>query len=177
MGFGFNLFFSCIIFPVSLALFAMWLHKRKSKYLKSLLWLWGFIISGVVLSLLFRPAEIIKLKKEDYYGHYVIDQSFFDKKQAEWQYNHFRFKITDSDSIFFYITEGKTITKTYSGRIETTNTYSSERLVIKMDQPTHHVLASMPTTIRSSKSFYLVFKSSKYHNMFFRKGKWESTTN
>ncbi len=39
---------------------------------------------------------------------------------------------------------------------------------------THQILASSPTIYRDSWDFYMVFKSKKYYNMFFRKGKWKS---
>jgi hypothetical protein len=45
------------------------------------------------------------LEKDDYYGLYIVDRSYFSGKQADWQYNHFRFEIKDNDSIYFYVTE------------------------------------------------------------------------
>jgi hypothetical protein len=42
-----------------------------------------------------------------------------------------------------------------------------------MEQPTHHILTGNPTTYRNSWDFYLVFYSSKFNNVFFKKGKWE----
>src|SRR4051812_5379886 len=41
------------------------------------------------------------------------------------------------------------------------------KLIINMEQPTHHILTSNPTTYRSAWSFYLIFNSPKFGNMFF----------
>ncbi|WP_242529653.1 hypothetical protein [Psychroflexus sp. ALD_RP9] len=114
-----------------------------------------------------------ELDKEDYYGEYVINRDYFKGEQTDWQYNHFRFEITDEDSIFFYVTDKEKILKTYRGTIKTTTPYSSARLIIEMDQPTHHIMTSNPTTYRSAWDFYIVFKSPKFYNVFFEKGKWK----
>lgn len=114
------------------------------------------------------------LEKEDYYGEYIIDRNYFSGKQADWQYNHFRLKITEKDSIFLFITEKEKILKTYKGSITTVKPYNSERLVLQMEKPTHHIIETNPTTYRQGAGkFYLVFNSSKFHNMYFRKGKWK----
>ena len=57
--------------------------------------------------------------------------------------------------------------------IKTTTPYSSARLIIEMEQPTHHIMTSNPTTYRSAWDFYLVFKSPKFYNVFFEKRKWK----
>jgi len=41
-----------------------------------------------------------------------------------------------------------------------------------MQQPTHHIVTSNPTTYRSAWSFYLVFESPKFNNVYFKKGQW-----
>ncbi len=46
-----------------------------------------------------------------------------------------------------------------------------------MFDPTHHIMASNPTIYRSFKSFYLVFNSSKFNNVFFKKGTWKPLEN
>ncbi len=111
--------------------------------------------------------------KKDYYGEYVINRDYFKGKQTDWQYNHFRFEITKEDSIFFYVTEGEKIIKSYRGKIKTSTPYSSARLIVQMEQPTHHILKRNPTIYRSAWSFYLVFNSDKFYNVFFKKGKWK----
>ena len=173
MGFGFNLFFIFILVPLTGILLIYWLLSRKKWVGKTL----GFILIGifgiVLISGIFRwmTSKTI-LKKENYYGEYVINRDFFKGKQSDWQYNHFRFEITDKDSIFFYVTDKEKVLKTYRGTIKTTTT-NSARLIIEMEQPTHHILKSDPTTYRSNWNFHLVFKSDKFYNVSFKKGKWK----
>ena len=77
---------------------------------------------------------------------YIINRDYFKGEQTDWQYNHFRFEITEEDSVFFYVTEKEKILKTFRGNIKTTTPYSSARLIIEMEQPTHHIFTSNPTT-------------------------------
>lgn len=164
-----------IILPLSIILFFLWFVSKKSFFLYGLKGLWVVILALTVLSIILRPFREKKvLDKEDYYGEYIIDRNFFKGEQADWQYNHFRFKITSTDSIYFYVTEGERIVETFKGTIEKSTHYSSVRIKTKMDQPNHHILQTYPTTYREIWDFYLVFKSPKYHNMYFRKGKWKS---
>ena len=174
MGFGFNLFFIFILVPLTGILLIAWLLSRKLWIGKILgfIWLGIFglaLLSGIVQWLTSKT----ELDKEDYYGEYVVNRDYFEGEQTDWQYNHFRFKITDKDSIFFYVTDNEKILKTFRGTIKTTTPYSSARLIIEMEQPTHHILTSNPTTYRSAWNFYLVFKSPKFYNVFFEKGKWK----
>jgi hypothetical protein len=115
------------------------------------------------------------LDHEDYYGEYVIKRDFFKGPQSDWQYNHFRFNIKENDSIYFHVTEKERILKTYRGIIETKKRYhkSSSTLIVKMAGQPHHILYYNPTTYRSAWSFYLVFNSPKFYNVFFKKGEWE----
>ena len=174
MGFGFNLFFIFILVPLTGILLIAWLLSRKLWIGKILgfIWLGIFglaLLSGIVQWLTSKT----ELDKEDYYGEYVVNRDYFEGEQTDWQYNHFRFEITDEDSIFFYVTDKEKILKTFRGTIKTTTPYSSARLIIEMEQPTHHILTSNPTTYRSAWNFYLVFKSPKFYNVFFEKGKWK----
>ncbi|WP_350128027.1 hypothetical protein [Imperialibacter sp.] len=176
MGFGFNLFFILILVPLTGILLIVWLISRKlivGKIL-GLIWL-GIFGLGTLVTILNWLTSKTELDKDDYYGEYVINRDYFKGEQTDWQYDHFRFKITDNDSIFFYVTDKEKILKTYRGTIKTTDprNYNSARLIIEMEEPTHHILASNPTTYRSAWDFYLVFKSPKFYNVFFEKGKWE----
>ncbi|GEO07462.1 hypothetical protein AAE02nite_51260 [Adhaeribacter aerolatus] len=176
MGFGFNLFFILILIPFTGILLIIWLISRKLLIGKILRLIWLGIIGLVVLvSALNWLTSKTELDKEDYYGEYVINRDYFKGKQTDWQYNHFRFEITDQDSIFFHVTDKEKILNTYRGTVRTTNpiNYHSDRLIIVMEKPTHHILTSNPTTYRSAWSFYLVFNSPKFHNVFFEKGKWK----
>lgn len=115
----------------------------------------------------------IELNKDDICGEYVIDRSQFSGKQADWQYNHFRFKITEDDRIYFYETEGKQVVRTYQGKIEIIDNVECDRFKIIMDNP-HHIIADNPTFYRSNWDFYLVYNSSKFGNVFFKKGTWKA---
>lgn len=157
-------------------LLIIWLISRKLIVGKILGLIWIGILGLVLLiSILNWFTSKTELDKDDYYGDYLINRDFFKGKQTDWQYNNFRFKIKDNDSIFFYVTDKERILKTYRGTIKTTDpaNYRSARLIIEMEQPTHQILTSNPTTYRSAWDFYLVFKSPKFHNVFFEKGKWE----
>lgn len=174
MGFGFNLFLAFIVLPLTGLLILLLLVGFYRKIVAAILTiLWGGIIGIVLLSYAIRPFfSKIVLDMDDYYGEYVIDRSFFPGKDADWQYNHFRFEITKEDSIFFHVTDGARIVKTYKGTVRPSMYSSSTRISIRMSEPTHHVVSSNPTTYREVWDFYLVFHSPMYHNMFFRKGEW-----
>ena len=173
MGFGFNLFFIFILVPATIILLLIWLFSKKQIFGKTLgiIWLsiFGFALFSYIVQALTSKKE---LKKKDYYGQYIVDRDFFAGKQADWQYNNFRFEIKENDSIYFYVTENERIMKTFRGTITTSQTSSSKRLIISMQQPTHHILTSNPTTYRSAWSFYLVFESPKFNNVYFKKGQW-----
>jgi len=178
MGFGFNLFFVFIVIPLLLLstelLLITWLITQKKIFGKVLgvIWLgvFGFVFFLTTLQWLLSDKE---LKKKDYYGQYIVNRDYFKGEQADWQYNTFRFEIVDNDSIFFYVTDKEKILKTYKGTVSMTTYYRSARLKIDMEQPSHHIMSSNPTTYRSTWSFYLVFYSPKFNNVFFKKGKWK----
>lgn len=158
------------LIAVSLVLFILWISLRKH--------IFGFILGGIWLLVFLlsifneNPAEKIDLTKADYYGNYIIDRSFYPGPQAEWQYNHYRFYIRDNDSIYFYVTHKEKIIRAYIGNIYTVKPFDSERLGISMPYPTHHILRSGPTVYRTKTGFYLVFRSPRYGNVFFKKGNW-----
>ncbi|PHN01374.1 hypothetical protein [Flavilitoribacter nigricans] len=175
MGFGFALFIVFIILPFTGILLLAWLLSGKLLFGKMLRQIWLGIFGLVFfLGIVRWLTAKTELDKEDYYGKYVINRTYFPGKQSAWQYDHFRFEITEQDSIFFYLTDQDKILKTYRGTIRTTDpgNHPSDRLIIEMEQPTHHILTSNPTTYRSNWSFYLVFWSPKFHNVFFKKGRW-----
>ncbi|KOS07735.1 hypothetical protein AM493_18040 [Flavobacterium akiainvivens] len=173
MGFGFNLAFIFIIIPGLALLFIIWLTGKKIAG-KLILYIIAGVIGLVMVSAILRffTSKTV-LDKDDYYGTYVIDRSYFSGKQANWQYNSFRFEIKENDSIYFYHTDGEKILKVYNGIISTVEPYNSARLVIKMNKPTHHIIEGNPTTYRSAWSFYFVFNSEKFNNVFFKKGEWK----
>ena len=174
MGFGFNLGMILIILPITGILLLIWLISKKAIFGKIVLGIWSLIVLLVIVgSFSNRVLKKKELSKSDYYGEYIIDRDYFSGKQADWQYNHFRFKILSNDSIYFYSTENQNILKTYKGTITTVKPFNSERLVIKMKQPTNHILTTNPTIYRETLSFFMVFNSPKFHNMYFKKGKWK----
>ncbi len=134
----------------------------------------GLFIIGIIIRLLTDKKE---LEKKDYYGEYIVNRDYFPGIQADWQYDSFRFEIKDNDSIYFYVTVKEKIIKTYFGTITSTKPYSSERLIINMEKPAHHIMMSNPTTYRSAWGFNLVFYSPKFKNVYFKKGQWKQLNN
>ena len=174
MGFGFNLFFIFILVPLTGILLIAGLITKNRLIGKMLGFIWLGIFGLVFLSGIIQWLNSkTELEKEDYHGEYIINRDYFEGEQTDWQYEHFRFEITEEDSLFFYVTDREKILKTFRGTIKTTAPYRSARLMIEMDEPTHHILSSNPTTYRSAWDFYLVFESPKFHNLFFEKGKWK----
>lgn len=168
MGFLFFVFFLLPLLVLYLIFGPLFSWKQLRKIglliitLVVLLWIWQWLSAKTVLA------------KADYYGHYIIDRDYFKGKQTDWQYNSFRFEIRENDSIYFYYTDKERIVQTFRGKITTTAPFESQRLIIQMDPPGHHILSSDPTTYRSAWSFFLVFHSPKFNNVFFKKGKWKA---
>lgn len=156
--------------------FVLLLYSYKTEnygFRKLIIKVWIFAISFVVLGNVFRLILTKKvLVKEDYYGEYIVNRNYFAGKQADWQYNNFRFQIKENDSIYFYVTNKEKIHKTYKGIITTKKPFNSERLIIIM-QPSHHIIESNPTIYRNTWGFDLVFYSNKFNNVYFTKGKWK----
>lgn len=169
-----GLAFILFVLPLSGVIILMWLLTQRKEYGVALilLWLGSFLL--LVLSYAARPLFEKKILDEsDYYGTYVIDRDYFSGPEADWQYDSFRFEIKENDSIYFHVTDGERIIKTYTGTVYFTEPYKSKRLGIKMKEPAHHVVSSHPTVYRDVWDFFLVFRSTKYHNMYFRKGNWK----
>ncbi|MFI2741273.1 hypothetical protein ACG2LH_00925 [Zhouia sp. PK063] len=166
--------FIFVLLPISILLFLLCIFTKKKIFGIGLLIMWGGLMSLFILSLILSPLWEKKiLDKSDFYGNYVIDRNYFSGKQADWQYNHFRFEIKENDSIYFYVTEGEKVVKTFKGTISTVKPYKSARIKIKMEKPTHQILTTNPTIYREVWSFLLVFNSPKFYNMYFRKGTWK----
>lgn len=170
------LFIVFILLPLTGVLLIIWAVSKNRIYGKFLGIIWGVILSCLLVLITLRWFfDKTELDKSDYYGEYVINRDYFKGEQTDWQYNHFRFEITDQDSIFFYVTEQAQILETYRGVIQTTdpNNHHSARLIVQMEDSTHHIMRSNPTTYRDAWDFYLVFKSPKFNNVFFKKGQWK----
>ena len=100
-------------------------------------------------------------------------QNSTKRKQADWQYNHFRFEITKEDELLFYITDNEKIIKTYKEEVRFKSDYSSPHILLKSDSSLHHIIEEPPTLYRHVWSFYYVFESPKFGNVFFKKGHWK----
>ena len=102
MGFGFNLFVVFILFPLTVILLLIWLFSGKKLFGKTLGLIWlgifGLIIFSMTINWLTSKTE---LEKKDYYGQYIVNRDIFPGKQADWQYENFRFEIKENDSIYF----------------------------------------------------------------------------
>lgn len=170
---GFLLF---IFIVLTIVLWILKLIFKKKIFSKIIIGLWIFFFSIPILLILISIfTKKMELDKEDIYGNYVIDRDICSGKQADWQYNHYRFKITEENKIYFYITEKEKIIKTIVGKIEINENFTpSPRLKIIFDEPRFHIIKDNPTLYREIWSFYYVFYSEKYQNVFFRKGNWKS---
>lgn len=174
MGFGFNLFFIFVLLPLSGGLLLIWLLSKKAAYGKILGILWLGILALICLSAIIQVFTTkMKVRKRNIYGKYVVYRSKFPGKQSDWQYNHFRFEITKQNELVFYQTEKGIIIKKDSIKVSFLEQYHSDRLVISGDTNRHHILSQNPTLYRNIGSFYYVFNSPKFGNMFFKKGKWK----
>jgi len=60
-----------------------------------------------------------------------------------------------------------------TGRVRYTRANTNPRIVITMNRTPHHILKETPTLYRKVWSFYYVFESEKFGNMFFKKGDWK----
>lgn len=174
MGFGFNLGLIFIILPLTIILLLVWASTGKKLVGKTIGVIWLGLIGLVFLSLTLQWLTAKKeLDKQDYYGTYIIDRNYFKGKQANWQYDNFRFEIKENDSIYFYVTDKEKILKNYKGKISTTEPYKSARLITNMEQPIIHIMKTNPTIYRTAWNFRLVFYSDKFNNMYFKKGTWK----
>lgn len=165
-----------LLFIPTLLLLLIWLFTKKKIFIKITGFIWlgflGLILLMCMVSIFTTKKEITK---DDIYGEYIIDRNKCSGKQADWQYNHYRFKITEDNKIYFYITENEKVIKTITGTVEIKEYYTpSPRLKINFDEPRFHILKENPTLYREIWTFYYVFYSDKFGNMFFTKGKWKS---
>lgn len=169
MGFGFNFIGFPLLLLATGGLVIYAIAKQSWKPLLVVAVLWGLTI------LLFFTATIadhfrtpIRLEKADIIGEYRIDTNFFSGTNAKWQYDHYRFTITPTDSIIFYVTNKDTIIKSVQEKIMYADGPPA-LWKVQSDTTIYHVVRYPPTLYRGHKKFYYVFKSNYYGNMFFRK--------
>ncbi len=169
-------FLFVVIFIISLFLLLLKFIFKKKIFGKIIIGLWLFYISIPFLMILISIfTDKKEIEKDDIYGTYVINRDKCAGKQADWQYNHYRFEIKEDNTIIFYITDGKKIIKEIKGTVEVKEYFTpSPHLKINFAEPRFHVIKDNPTLYREVWSFYYVFCSEKYGNMFFSKGNWKS---
>lgn len=172
LGFGLLLFFTL---PLTLVFALGWLMSGKASWGKALAVVWSPVALLVLIDVVVSPFfSKMQLDQDDVYGHYVIDRSKYPGRQADWQYDHFRFEITPQHDFLFYQTEQEKIIRTFKGKISFAGgSYVSPRIVLHLDTPAHHILQDNPTLYRDIWSFYYVFRSPLFGNVFFKKGKWK----
>jgi len=149
-------------------------HLTKNKlFMKFSVGMWiligFFFIIGIFINFLKSKTNV---SKEDFYGTYIVDRNFFKGKDADWQYNHYRFEITKNDELNLYVTNKNKVLKIYKRKIEFIEGNASPHLKIINENP-KFILEPEPALYRNSWDFYLVFKTKLYSNMFFKKGKWK----
>ena len=168
MGFGFNLIGFPILLLATAGLIIYAIARRTWKPLLVAVAIWGFtILVFIMAAIADHYRKPIRLTKVDIVGNYRIDTNFFKGENAKWQYDHYKFTITATDSIYFYVTDKDTVLKTFKGKLN----YSSgpPDLWRIMSDTTYHVIKNSPTLYRGNNKFYYVFHSDLYGNMFFRK--------
>lgn len=151
--------------------------SSKSVIILKLLWLGGICFAALLIIIGYTInffTSKMTVERDDVYGWYVIDRSKFPGAQADWQYEHYRFEITKTDSIKFYVTKRNYIIIVYQGPVD----ISPDGVIVPMIDypmgfPKYHVLSQNPTLYRQPFSFYYVFESSLYGNMFFTKGEYK----
>jgi len=174
MGFGFNFLVILFLFPLTAILALLWLATGKKLFgrLLALVWLPLFGLIFLISAVNFFTSKTV-LDPDDIYGEYIIDRTKFPGKQADWQYDHFRIEITRENEFLFHLTEKEKIIRTYKGTITFLGAYRNPRIVVQVDTPRHHIINDNPTLYRNVWTFYYVFNSPKFGNVFFTKGHWE----
>jgi hypothetical protein len=148
----------------------------KNKAIKKIAYIFWIILFSLIAFLCVLKLFTTKmtLNKNEIYGEYVIAKNKCAGKQAKWQYNHYRFEIKKDNKIYFYITKNERVIKTIIKDIKFNYGHSSPLLDIDLKTNDFHVLKEDPILYREIWTFYYVFQSEKFGNMFFTKGKWKS---
>ena len=175
---GFNLFCAFVLLPLTCVFVLIWIVSGKKIYGKILgiIWLSIFVLLLLSITIGFFIQQKV-LDKDDIYGEYIIDRTKFSGKQSDWQYNHYQFEITKQNEFLFHQTEYDKILKTNKGTIKFLEAYKQPRIIIQVDTPRHHIIEEKPTLYLEVWSYYYVFKSPKFGNVFFTKGKWKPIKN
>ncbi|MEN2399610.1 hypothetical protein GKZ90_0007470 [Flavobacterium sp. MC2016-06] len=165
--------FLCIVLCFILMVAIVFFIRRKKPVNNKADFIWVVILAILFISISRRITRKVELERNDIYGEYVIDTTQFYGKQAVWQYNHYRFEIKRNNKIVFHLTEKNKIIKTYTGTVQFLEEYKKPRIKTHFENPKYHIVIENPTLYRKIWSFYYVFNSSKFGNVFFKKGKWK----
>jgi len=132
-----------------------------------------FASLGLLINFIAFFTTPMKVDAVDIYGEYEIDRSMFPGPNADWQYETYRMEITRADELKLHqMKEGRVIA-TYTVPVKMLRQYSNTRLKLEPgNEPRHHMLRKSPIMIRHPWSFYYVFNSPHYGNMYFRKTDW-----
>ncbi|WP_276979026.1 hypothetical protein [Flavobacterium filum] len=186
MGKGIAILFYLIMLPTTGILLLTWiatyLRWKKHTAFFVLLVIWGLFIFLIGLFWFAEPYfRPMILTQKDIIGNYVIDKDKFPGKQADWQYDNFKFTINENDELIFKsriydnVWKSDTVKISYStgyydlGKEE----YCNRKIRVHSDSTSHHIIKDNPTLYRQSfGQFYYVFKSEKFGNVFFKRGKW-----
>jgi hypothetical protein len=127
----------------------------------------GYVAYAAILWLN-KPKPPLRLAKADIVGEYRIDTTFYPGYQARWQYKHFMFKITASDSIDFTEMGDMGFPRKHL-QLPISYNPSNPMLWRIEGKFWHHVLNGQPILFRGPERFYYVFHSEDFGNMFFRR--------
>ena len=96
-------FLFVIFLIITLFLWLLKLIFKKKTFNTIILGLWVLFISLPVLLIIESIFTSKKeIDKDDIYGEYVINKNKCPGKQADWQYEHYRFKITKDNKLHFF---------------------------------------------------------------------------
>jgi hypothetical protein len=187
MGKGVAIYLFLFMLPITaiylVATAISFLRTKKHLSSKLIVNIWLIFIFGTIILVLLEPlGRPMILTQKHIVGTYVIDRSKFPGKQADWQYQNFRFTITNDDKLIFEsrINDSKwkadTVKVTYSSGYHDSKIgeYCNRKLRVHTDSAHHHIIHDNPTLYRlSNDKFYYVFDSKKFGNVFFKRGTWK----
>ena len=82
-----------------LMIFGFFSKIKVIKQIAVISWIMLFLLI-VFLSVMKLFTTKMKLKQHKIYGEYVVDKNKFAGKQADWQYNNYRFEIKKDNKIY-----------------------------------------------------------------------------
>ena len=181
MGFGFNLLFFPLLILSGVIAFTWFLLTPAENKAKTVKWIAGLYGLGfLALMGLFGLAHWadaqrapIQPSRTDLIGVYRVDRNMYPGPQANWQFQHHRILITEQDSLILEILNNGKVRKRFARAFEPVPVSGLRHFRWQFTDGTdslyHQIIATEPIMVRSHSSFYYVFPSNRYGNMFFRK--------